>query len=219
MRPKRGTEVRFPGPAGRLEGRIEAPETRSEAELRGVAVVCHPHPMHGGTMDNSIVVRTARALRSAGLVSLRFNFCGTENSEGRHDGTGAEEGDVLAAIDELARRHPDLPVWAAGYSFGARTVAGLALREPRIQRLVLVAYPLEVYDGSGLADLVQPGLLLFGSADEFGTAATLRRQVPTPPSNLRVEEIPDADHFFRGCTPDVEARIRAFAQNAFEDRS
>ena len=201
----------FPGPPGRLEGRLEEPEDGAPAEPRGVAVVCHPHPVHGGTMDNAIVVRTARALRSAGLVTLRFSFRGVGNSAGVHDGAGAEEEDVEAALDELARRWPGAPAWAAGYSFGAHTVCGLAARSPRIRRVVAVALPVEVYGAAALASLTQPGLLLFGGADEFGTAAAFRRHLPDPPANLRVEEIPGADHFFRGRTPAVEERVRAFA--------
>ncbi len=162
-------------------------------------------------MDNAIVVRVARALRSAGLVTLRFDFRGVGGSEGTYSGTGAEEEDVEAALDELARRWPDAPAWAAGYSFGAHTVCGLAARSPRIRRVIAIALPVEVYGAPALASLAQPGLLLFGGEDEYGTAEGLRRHLPEPPANLRVEEIPGADHFFRGRTPDVEERVRAFA--------
>ena len=95
------------GPAGRLEALLEEPEG---GPIRGAAVVCHPHPMHLGTMRNTIVFRTARALRAAGLVTLRFNFRSVEGSQGEHDGEGGEEGDVLAALDLLEQR---MDTWLA----------------------------------------------------------------------------------------------------------
>ena len=204
-------EVELIGPAGRLEAILEEPE---DVPVIGGAVVCHPHPMHQGTMRNTIVFRAARALRSAGFVTLRFNFRGVEGSEGVHDGEGAEEGDAAAALDLLEGRLPGLPLWAAGYSFGSRTVAGLATRDARIQRLVLIALPVAVYDCSFLSAVAQPGLMVFGAGDEFGTATELVQRFPALPEALEVEEIPGADHFFRGRTPLVEDAIRSYAQDA-----
>ena len=204
-------EVELSGPAGRLEAILEEPE---DVPVIGGAVVCHPHPMHQGTMRNTIVFRAARALRSAGFVTLRFNFRGVEGSEGAHDGEGAEEGDAAAALDLLEGRLPGLPLWAAGYSFGSRTVAGLATRDARIQRLVLIALPVAVYDCSFLSAVAQPGLMVFGAGDEFGTATELVQRFPALPEALEVEEIPGADHFFRGRTPLVEDAIRSYAQEA-----
>ena len=203
--------VVFPGPAGRLEGLLESPEEHAPADWRAAAVVCHPHPLHGGSLQNTIVFRAARALRSAGVVTLRLNFRGVEGSEGTHHGEGGEEGDVDAALDELEKRLPALPLWAVGYSFGARTVCGLAARSPRIRRVLAIAFPFGVYDVTMLGELRQPTLLLSGEKDEFGTLAGLTRGgVPLPP-NVRVEEIPGADHLFRGRTPVVEERVRHFA--------
>ncbi|MEM7306871.1 MAG: alpha/beta hydrolase, partial [Planctomycetota bacterium] len=104
-------EVFFPGPAGRLEGLHELPE----AEPRFAAVVCHPHPLHGGTMANTIVYRVARALRAAGGATLRFNFRGVGASEGESQASSAEEGDVRAALDLLEREHPGAELWAGGF--------------------------------------------------------------------------------------------------------
>lgn len=206
-------DVRIDGPAGALVGVFEEPE----GEARGAAVVCHPHPLHGGTLRNTIVVRTARALRSVGMATLRINFRGVEGSEGVHDGTGAEEGDVAAALDWLRERLGDVPLWAAGYSFGARTVCGLAAREERIARVVLVALPVAVYTCEEICGLRQPGLAIFGTADEFGTARELRERFAALPPRLEIHEIPGADHFFRGKTPLVEEAVRAYAEGAWGD--
>jgi len=200
----------IPGPEGPLEALLEEPE----GAPRGAAVVCHPHPSHGGTMRNTIVFRTARALRAAGLVTLRFNFRGVEESAGTHDGKGAEEEDARAALDVLEARYPGLELWAAGYSFGSRTVCGLARRDQRIRRLLLVAFPVAVYDCSMVLEVERPGLLLFGGGDEFGTATELAQQFPRLPERLEVDEIVGADHFFRGRTPIVEERVREWALEA-----
>lgn len=206
-------DVRIRGPVGLLEGILEEPEAGAP---RGAAIVCHPHPLHGGTMRNTIVYRTARALRAVGLATLRFDFRGVEGSEGVHDGTGAEEEDAAAALDLLAERYPGVPLWAAGYSFGSRTVCGLATRDARIRRLVLIAFPVAVYDCDCIRAVEQPGLLLFGAGDEFGTATELVQRFPTLPERLEVEEIPGADHFFRGRTPLVEEAVQTYARAGIE---
>lgn len=204
-------ELEFPGPAGRLEGILDEPEA---GVPRAAAIVCHPHPLHRGTQRNTIVFRIARALRGNGLATLRFNFRGVEGSEGVHDGKGAEESDAAAGLDELERRHPGLPLWAAGYSFGARTVCGLASRDGRIQRLVLVALPVTRYACEEIDLVAQPGLLILGSQDQFGTRAELAERHPGLHSRMHVVEIDGADHFFRGRTPQLEETVRAYARRS-----
>lgn len=209
-------ELEFEGPAGRLEGLLDEPDNGT---VRGAAIVCHPHPVHGGTMRNTIVFRTARALRDAGLATLRFNFRGVEGSVGEHHGDGgpgSEEDDCAAALDLLAERYPALPLWAAGYSFGSRTVCGLATRDARIERLVLVAFPVAVYDCACVEEVSQPGFVVFGGGDEFGTSSDLVRRFPNLPERLEIDEIVGADHFFRGRTPLLEDAIRTWARGAME---
>jgi len=204
--------VTIPGPAGRLEGLLWTPEA---PPLAAVAV-CHPHPRGGGTMDNNVVFRTARGLQSAGLASLRFNFRGVGASEGEHHGEGAEEEDLAAALDWLEARFPGLPLWAAGFSFGARTAAGLATRDRRIRRLLLVALPVAAFDCAMLPRVLPPTHLLMAGLDEFGTLAGVRERFPDLPEHVDAEEVPDVDHFFRGKTPELEARVRAWASAALE---
>lgn len=199
----------IPGPVGRLVGELDEPT----GEPRGQALVCHPHPAHGGSLRNTIVVRVARALRAVGIATLRFNFRGVEGSDGQHDGT-QEIGDARAAAHWLAAHRPGLPLWAAGYSFGSRVSAELALGDEGIERLLLIAFPCALYDPRFLTRLEVPGLLLFGEADAFGTASDLRRTVPRLPPGLEVAEIAGADHFFRGRTPLVEEAVLRYARGA-----
>ncbi len=216
-------ELELEGPAGRLEALLEEPGSDpgvgpgAPRVPVGAAIVCHPHPLHGGSLQNTIVYRTSRALRAAGLATLRLNFRGVGGSEGRHDGEGGEEGDAATALEHLAQRYPGLPLWAAGYSFGSRVVCGLAAREPRIARLVLIACPVAVYECSCLDHLTQPGFLLFGGGDAFGTLTELAQRHPRLPERLETDEIPGADHFFRGRTPILEERVRDYALRAVKE--
>jgi alpha/beta superfamily hydrolase len=166
-------------------------------------------------MRNTIVVRCARALRQVGFATLRFNFRGVEGSAGTHHGTQEIE-DAVAALGEIERRYPELPLWAAGYSFGSRVVSELALRSEAIERLVLIAFPCALYDPRFLERLQQPALLVLGADDRFGTAADFHRRLPTPPSKLELVELEGADHFFRGRTPLVEEVVLRYARRALQ---
>ena len=206
-------QVEFVGPAGKLVGELEEPVGRP----RGLGLVCHPHPAHGGSLRNTIVVRVARAMREVGFITLRFNFRGVEGSAGRHDGThdGIQEiEDAAAAQAFLEQRFPALPLWAGGYSFGARIVSELALRSEDVERLLLIAFPCALYDPGFLERVRQPGLILMGGADRFGTGAILRQKVPHLPPHLELVQIEGADHFFRGRTPLVEEAVLRYARAA-----
>lgn len=210
----------IPGPSGRLEAILwKAGATDANtAPPPAAAVVCHPHPLAGGTMDNNVVFRTARGLQSAGLAVLRFNFRGAGQSEGLHDGAGGEEEDVRAALDHLQREFPGVPLWGAGFSFGSRTLASYARREPRLERLLLVALPCRAYDCSFVAELRTPTHLLMAGEDQYGTLRDLGERVGTLPANIDTEEIEHVDHFFRGKTPELERRVRTWAEGALTHR-
>jgi alpha/beta superfamily hydrolase len=203
----------IPGPVGGLEALLWTPAEPTRP--RAAAVLCHPHPLGGGTMDNNVVFRTARGLQSAGLAVLRFNFRGVGGSDGLHDGNGAEEGDAEAGLDFMAERYPDLPLWGAGFSFGARTMASLAGRERRIARLLCITMPCGRFDCSFLRKVIPPTHLLMAGEDEFGTLAQLRARFPDLPANIETDEIPGVDHFFKGKTPELEARVKAWADRQF----
>lgn len=203
------------GPVGRLEAELYRPLEGSAP--RAAAVVCHPHPLHGGTMRNNVVHRTARGLHDAGLAVMRFNFRGVGGSEGVHDGEGAEEEDLAAALTEMRERYPGVPLWAAGFSFGSRTVIGLAPRDERIERVCLVALPVLAYDCRGALDVPQPGAIFMAGDDSFGTLGRLRCQMPELLTHFHVEEIPGVDHFFTGRLDELRERIARWARSTERD--
>lgn len=196
------------GPAGRLEASLWLPPE----EPRAAAIVCHPHPLHGGSMQNTVVFRLARGLQAAGLAVLRFNFRGVGLSEGAHDGGDGEVRDAAAALDELGRRFPDLPAWGAGFSFGARTVGALALTDTRLRRLVLIALPVDVFDLGDLRALEGPGLVLMAGEDDFGTLASVRAKLPELETRFDMDEIPGVDHLFTDGTRELQERVRVWAR-------
>ncbi|MFT5287354.1 MAG: alpha/beta superfamily hydrolase [Planctomycetota bacterium] len=167
-------------------------------------------------MRNTVVYRTARALRSAGLATLRFNFRGVEGSEGAHDGNGAEEMDMSACLDWLEAEYPDVPLWAAGFSFGSRTALALSLKQERIQRLICVALPVRAYSLPHLSEVKQPTLILMAGSDEFGTRSDLTELFPDLGNHVEIHQIEGADHLFRGKSPLMEACVEKYATTAME---
>jgi len=204
----------IPGPVGRLEALLWMP--KDGAAPRAAAVVCHPLPTAGGTMDNNVVFRIARGLQHAGLAVLRFNFRSAGASEGVHDGKGAEEGDVRAALDHLERELPGLDLWAAGFSFGSRTVGSLARSEARIRRVALIAPPAKAYDCRFVREIPQPTLIVHAEHDEFGTPGDFDASVGPLPAHFERIVIPGVEHFFRGATPELEATIKEWAERSLQ---
>ena len=203
-------ELFLNGPAGRLEAQLWMPADK--AAPRAIAVMCHPHPLFGGTMKTNALFRAARGLQQAGLAVLRFNFRGVERSEGVHHGNGGEVDDLGAAIDWMLAEFPELELWAGGFSFGARTSAERATRDPRIARVVLVAMPVLRFDCWFLRELKQPGIVLMAGNDEFGNLAQLRERYPDVGERLELDEIPGVGHFFEGQTLEVTARVQRWAE-------
>ena len=207
--------LHIPAPHGRLEATLKEPRGH---EARAAALVLHPHPLHGGTMHNKVVFRTARGLEDAGLVSLRVNFRGVGHSTGEHTGArGGEQEDARVALDFLTGEHPGLPVFLAGFSFGARVGLEVGTRDPRVGYLVGVGTPVSIaereYDFSFLEECRKPLLLVHGERDEFGSVADLRAlaaRLP-PEARVRVEVIPDAGHFFDDQLEDLRRAVADWA--------
>lgn len=161
----------FPGPAGDLEAEWQ----RAVGEARGSAVVLHPHPLYGGTMDNAVVLEAARALVHRGLDTLRFNFRGVGRSSGEHDGGAGEQRDLAAAFDLCVERASSIgqpgSVWLAGYSFGAAVLLrSLAARPSPVDAArgaLLLAPPVTHYDFSAAGDSAVPLAVLCGSHDDL----------------------------------------------------
>ena len=205
----------IPAPHGRLEAIWKEPRA---APARGLALVLHPHPLHGGTMHNKVVFRTARGLEDAGAVTLRVNFRGVGHSTGEHTGAqGGEQEDARIALDYLTGKYPDLPVLLAGFSFGARVGLEVGTRDPRVNFLVGVGTPVSIpereYDFSFIEECRKPLLLVHGGRDEFGSVEDLRALAARLPegANVRIEIIPGAGHFFDQQLEDLRRAVADWA--------
>jgi hypothetical protein len=203
------TELYIPGPRGKLEAALWTPRGRA---ARAAAVMCHPHPLFGGTMSSSVVFRASRGLELAGVEVLRFNFRGVGKSEGEHDGHGGEGEDLRAALDWLDTRSKGLELWAGGFSFGARTAAAVAVDDARVARVVLVALPVSAFDCSFVRALHKPGLIAMAERDEYGTRAQLLEQFPDLDRELEVQEVRGTGHFFEGAMQRLQETVRAWAE-------
>ena len=175
-----------------LEARLHLPPSASAG-----LVLCHPHPLYGGDMDNPVVLGMAEAAWDARVATVRFNFRGVGRSAGAHDGGLGEQDDALAALDLLAKTVPGVPLAIAGYSFGAWIGALAGCRHARVRTLALVAPPLGHHDFGCLEGKRVPTLLVGGDADPYCPADALRRLAARHPW-LRAVVIPDTDHFFVG---------------------
>ena len=194
------------GPSGAIECAIDAPA----GTPRGVAVVCHPHPQHGGTMDNKVVQTLARAFTQLGYTAVRFNFRGVGASAGAWAQGPGEIDDALAVI--AAQRAPDQPLVLAGFSFGAYVAANAEQRlgSAAIERLVLVGPAASRFD---MAAVPQGTLVIHGEADDVVPLAAVFDWAR--PQSLPVTVIPGAGHFFHGQLPLLKTLVtRAWTPGA-----
>lgn len=178
-----------------LEGWIAVPATPS-----GGVVVCHPHPLYGGDMDNPVVVRVAEVCQALGLATLRFNFRGVGGSTGLHDQGHGEQDDASTALDRLAALIEGAPLAIAGYSFGASVAAAIARHRQGLAGVVLIAPPLGMPgfgDVAALGTIRAPLLVVAGSADEHCPPEALDRARRAAPE-ATVTLIEGANHFFLG---------------------
>lgn len=205
----------IPGPEGRLEAELWLPE--GDAAPCVAVAMAHPNPAAGGTMKTTALFRASRGLQAAGCAVLRFNFRGVGESEGTIEAGPREVEDLRAALDELERRFPQMPRWAGGFSFGSRTAAALAAEPHGIERLILIAMPVDAFDCSAIENVVTPGLVIQAGEDNFGNLASLKRRFPELPASLELDEIAGTDHFFRGVTRELEERVREYAARHLKD--
>lgn len=193
------------GPAGRLEALLEPPA----GDPSSVALVCHPHPLGGGTMHNKVVYRMARALRGTGVAVLRFNFRGVHLSQGVHDDGRGETEDARAALTELRNRYPGLPFTLAGFSFGSRVCVRLAasLDGPQPSRLILAGYPTVYKSHDLLYSMRVPRAFVHSINDEFGPRTELQALYDRLWHPKQIHWIEAEDHFFRGALDEFEQVI------------
>jgi uncharacterized protein len=192
--PRRIESLFVTGPAGRLEALLEEPEQNAPVEA---AVVCHPHPRHGGTMHNKVVYRLARGLRKAGCVVLRFNYRGVNLSEGEYANGIGETEDARTVFNELRERYANLPTLAAGFSFGARVALRLASQEAAIRRVIAVGFPTRATDNHFVFQVPVPKYFVQSTNDEFGPRADLTRLFESVPEPKELDWVPASNHFFQ----------------------
>lgn len=198
--------VRIPVRHGHLEANLRRPE----GEPVGAAVVCHPHPQHGGTMHTKAVFRTAQALNEAGLLALRFNFRGVGTSTGSYDEGRGEQEDVRAALDFLGDQAPELPLVVAGFSFGSMVGLRVTMEEPRVVTALGLGLPIRMYDFGFLRHIQRPLLVVQGERDQFGGGWDVVEAVAPLSPWIQVETVGEADHFFDQRFEEMKGRIRGF---------
>lgn len=200
------------GPAGRLEARVTGLD-ELQAGARDFAVVCHPHPLFGGTMQNKVVTTLARVWRDRGIPVARFNYRGVGASEGAYgEGTG-EAGDAGAVIDWMRGQAPEARLWLAGFSFGSFVAAQAAVAHlaagRELAQLVLVAPAVVNFDFSDLLPVAAPTLVLQGDADEVVDPQAVFQFVDGLDPKPQVEVFPDCSHFFHGRLMELKDRLGA----------
>jgi alpha/beta superfamily hydrolase len=192
------------GPDGRLEALLEEPE---DSAPREAALICHPHPQHGGTMHNKVVYRIARGLRRAGHVALRFNYRGVNLSEGSYAHGEGELDDARVALDFLRGRYPDLPVTLAGFSFGSRIALRLGCEGVGARRVIAVGFPTVYQDRSYLDGCTIPRIFVQSTHDQFGPVEELKRITDALPEPRQMVLVEAEDHFFAGALEQLEETI------------
>ena len=194
------------GPSGRLEAVLSAPDQ----PLPISAIVCHPHPLYGGTMHNKVVTTLSKTLIDLGIPALRFNFRGVGASEGSYGEGWGETEDALAAADWMRGRYPGAALWLAGFSFGAYVATRVAaLPEQGVQCLMTVAPPVNHFDFAGLTPSC-PWVVAQGDKDEIVPSQEVlawREALPNPPKLLYFQ---DTGHFFHGRLLELRQELSAY---------
>jgi alpha/beta superfamily hydrolase len=201
----------FAGSAGVIEAALEEPEQDAG---RACAIVCHPHPLFQGTMQNVVVVHCARGLNDAGLPALRFNFRGVGKSGGVHAEGVGEQDDVRAALAEIKRLYPGRPVLLAGYSFGSAVGFAVGDRDPGVTSLIGIGLPVVRETPTPLTSN-KPALLIQGDRDEYGAVADVQSFAARCAGKVQVRILADCDHFFVGHLPEVRSAVTEFARSQF----
>jgi alpha/beta superfamily hydrolase len=205
----RQRKLTFDGPAGVLEGLLELPKDR---EPTACAVICHPHPLHGGTMQNKVAHTLARSFAGVDFAALRFNFRGVGASVGNFDDGNGELQDVLAAVNWLHREFPDLPLWLAGFSFGA-AMAIRATASCQPAGLVSVAPAVSRFADNLDRQPTCPWLIVQGDQDELVAVQDTINWVNGLDPGPELTIFPGTEHFFHGKLTDLRETVQNFVRD------
>ncbi|HLG65528.1 MAG TPA: alpha/beta fold hydrolase [Ktedonosporobacter sp.] len=210
MGSNRVLHINIPTPQGHLEGILKPEEEGSQPRYAGL--VCHPHPLYGGTMHNKVVFKVAQTLQSMNIPTLRFNFRGVGHSSGTYDEGRGEMDDVRYSLEFLSRHYPSVPVILGGFSFGSYVGLRVAAVDDRVQAMIGLGVPARMFDLETLQGCHKPKLFIHGTDDELAPYELARKwfeQLPAPKSMVAV---PGADHFFQGHLDEVQAIIINFVR-------
>jgi hypothetical protein len=201
------------GPGGQLEALLN----EGSPNATHAALICHPHPVYGGTLHNKVVFHAMKALNSLGMPALRFNFRGAGLSQGEHDKGVGEVDDVRTALDWLDREF-HLPIVFAGFSFGAAVGLRVACPDPRVAAVVSLGTPISPvddrsYDYDFLQTCTKPKLFVSGSRDQFASKAKLETLLATVPEPKKLVIIEAADHFFEGRLREMREAVESWARD------
>lgn len=204
-------DVIFNGPEGRLEGRYH----HSKRPSAPVALLLHPHPQYGGTMNNKVVYTLYQTFVRRGFSTLRFNFRGVGRSQGRFDNGQGELSDAASALDWMQAHNPNTTAcWIAGFSFGAWVGMQLMMRRPEIRGFISVAPPASLHDFSFLAPCPASGMILHGDKDEVIPQASVDKlaQKLQKQKNIKIDYrvIEGSDHFFQDHIDDLNKHVNDY---------
>jgi uncharacterized protein len=205
------------GPAGKLEALLN----RGAEDASHTALVCHPHPVFGGTLHNKVVFHIMKALNSFGFPVLRFNFRGAGLSQGKHDNGQGEVDDVRAAFDWLDRQF-HLPIIFAGFSFGAAVGLRAACPDPRVKTVISAGTPVSPvehrsYDLGFLQNCVKPKLFVSGEYDQYGPRAELDKLIAAVAEPKKLVIVAGADHFFEGHLRELRESVEVWLRELMID--
>lgn len=207
-------EVIFNGPEGRIEGRYQ----HSNEPNAPIALMLHPLPTQGGTMNNKVVYNLFHTYAKRGFSVLRFNFRGVGRSQGTYDKGEGELSDAAAALDWLQTHNPNAPAcWIAGFSFGAWIGMQLLMRRPEITSFVSIAPPANMFDFSFLAPCPSSGLFVHGDADEVVTTESVKKLAQKLSSQKGItinhQTIPGANHYFTNHMDQMLSSVTEYLDN------
>lgn len=203
--PASATRFLLPGPAGLLEVAVDVPAANTMRNA--VAIICHPHPLHGGSLHNKVVTIIDRSLRELGVATVRFNFRGVGESQGQFDEGRGETLDLLAVAAWVGKVRPDAELWLAGFSFGAY-VALLGARHLPVRQMLSIAPPVERWDFSPVLAPDCPWLVVQGEADDIVDPAAVKRWIEALPNKPNLVLMPDTGHFFHRRLMDLRGAIK-----------
>lgn len=207
-------EFHIRGPAGLIECAVDLPDPGEERPA--TIIICHPHPLHGGTMRNKVVTIMERSMRELGLRTVRFNFRGAGESEGEHDDSYGETDDLFAVVEWVRRTRPDDVLWLAGFSFGSYVALRASLNLD-IGQLISIAPPVDRYPFDSLGHPECPWLVIQGDEDEVVNIDLVRHWVSSLKPSPELVVMQEADHFFHRRLMDLRGLLKNGVRNQLPD--